>query len=139
MSVCPRGWGWGGWGNTSDVSWDRSHGSVPHYPSKQYTWGPPSLSSPSSRHQIWGPPSSPLSTWGPTLFLYCWLLVVITGNLFSLVHFRTHPAVLTSSGGHRNMHRWQAGGTHPTGMLSCYYLPQTKRAVHIQLECILVY
>ena len=30
-----------------------------------------------------------------------------------------HPMVLTSSGGHRNMYDWQAGGTHPTGMLSC--------------------
>ena len=30
-----------------------------------------------------------------------------------------HPMVLTSSGGHRKMYGWQAGGTHPTGMLSC--------------------
>ena len=29
------------------------------------------------------------------------------------------PPVLTSSGGHWNMYSWQAGGTHPTGMLSC--------------------
>ena len=26
--------------------------------------------------------------------------------------------VLTSSGGHQNTYVWQAGGTHPTGMLS---------------------
>ena len=30
-----------------------------------------------------------------------------------------HP-VLTSGGGHRNTHVWQAGGTHITGMLSCF-------------------
>ena len=30
-----------------------------------------------------------------------------------------HPMVLTSSGGHRKVYGWQAGGTHPTGMLSC--------------------
>ena len=29
------------------------------------------------------------------------------------------PPVLTSSAGHRNMYGWQAGSTHPTGMLSC--------------------
>ena len=28
--------------------------------------------------------------------------------------------VLTSSGGHLNTYGWQAGGTHPTRMLSCY-------------------
>ena len=28
--------------------------------------------------------------------------------------------VLTSSGGHQNTYGWQAGGTHPTGMLSCF-------------------
>ena len=27
---------------------------------------------------------------------------------------------LTSTGGHRNTHSWQADGTHPAGMLSCY-------------------
>ena len=31
----------------------------------------------------------------------------------------TYPGVLTPSGGHQNMYSWQAGGTHPTGMLSC--------------------
>ena len=29
------------------------------------------------------------------------------------------PTLLISSGGHQNMYGWQAGGTHPTGMLSC--------------------
>ena len=32
------------------------------------------------------------------------------------------PLVLTSSGGYQNMNGWQAGGTHPTGMLSCISL-----------------
>ena len=32
----------------------------------------------------------------------------------------THPPpALTPSGGHQNTYGWQAGGTHPTGMLSC--------------------
>ena len=30
------------------------------------------------------------------------------------------PLALTSSGGHRNMYGWQAGGTYPTGMLSWF-------------------
>ena len=29
------------------------------------------------------------------------------------------PLLLTPSGGHQNMYGWQAGGTHPTEMLSC--------------------
>ena len=32
------------------------------------------------------------------------------------------PLLLTPSGGHQNTHGWQVGGTHPTGMLSCYML-----------------
>ena len=30
--------------------------------------------------------------------------------------------VLTLSGGHRNTYGWQAGGTHPTEMLSCFII-----------------
>ena len=32
------------------------------------------------------------------------------------------PQLVTSSGGQQNVYGWQAGGTHPTGMLSnfCY-------------------
>ena len=30
------------------------------------------------------------------------------------------PWVLTPSGGHHNTYSWQTGGTHPTGMLSCF-------------------
>ena len=37
------------------------------------------------------------------------------------------PPVLIPSGSHQNMYGWQASGTHPTGMLSCYH-PQTKFA-----------
>ena len=29
------------------------------------------------------------------------------------------PLVLTPSGSHQNIYGWKAGGTHPTGMLSC--------------------
>ena len=29
------------------------------------------------------------------------------------------PLALTPSAGHQNTYGWQAGGTHPTGMLSC--------------------
>ena len=31
----------------------------------------------------------------------------------------TQPLLLTPSGSHQNMYGWRAGGTHPTGMLSC--------------------
>ena len=53
---------------------------------------------------------------------YCHL-IVITGDLLKLVHLRTYPrpTVLTSSGGHRNMYSWLAGGTHPAGMLFCLF------------------
>ena len=52
-----------------------------------------------------------------------WHLVVITKDLFELVHLRTYPLpqpVLISSGSHKNMHGWQAGSTHPTEILSCF-------------------
>ena len=32
------------------------------------------------------------------------------------------PLVLTPSGSHQNTYGWQAGGTHPTGMLSCIHV-----------------
>ena len=35
-----------------------------------------------------------------------------------LVLLRAYPTVVTPSGGHRNTYGWQAGSTHPTGMLS---------------------
>ena len=45
-----------------------------------------------------------------------------TGDLFKLVHLRTHPpppAILTFSGSHQNTCSWQAGGKYPTAMLFC--------------------
>ena len=65
-----------------------------------------------------------------------WHLVVITGNLFKLVHLRIYPLtppppqlVPTPSGGHRNTYGWQAGGTHHTGMYSCCCRGAVVRAV----------
>ena len=44
----------------------------------------------------------------------------------------THPLLLTPTGGHQNMYGWQAGGTHPTGVLSCFKL---KLQIHLLLYC----
>ena len=39
----------------------------------------------------------------------------------------TYPSpVLTPSGSHQNMYSGQAGGTHPTGMLSCCFVNTNK-------------
>ena len=67
------------------------------------------------------PPDTRHGTYSPQPH-YCHL-IVITGELLKLVHLRTYPrpTVLTSSGGHRNMKSWLAGGTHPTGMLFCLF------------------
>ena len=35
-------------------------------------------------------------------------------------HTHTHTQVLTPSEDHQNKCGWQAGGTHPNGMLSCW-------------------
>ena len=32
---------------------------------------------------------------------------------------KLHYKIGRSKGGHRNIYCWEAGGTHPTGMLSC--------------------
>ena len=48
-------------------------------------------------------------TWGPTPSCY-WHLVVITGDLFKLVHLRTYPLpppLLTPSGDYWNTYSWQ--------------------------------
>ena len=42
------------------------------------------------------------------------------------------PLVLTPSGGHHNTYSWQAGGMHPTGMLSCYR-PQVAKVMFLQV------
>ena len=98
----------------------------------------------------WDVGTSP--TWHRTYPLPCqWHLVVNTGDLFKLVHLRTHTStspqiMLPSSSGHWNTYSWQTSSTHPTGMLSCYY-PLTKlregnvftpvcHSVHMGVVCI---
>ena len=39
-----------------------------------------------------------------------------------LVHSPPSPQLQTASGDHQNTYSWQAGSTHPTGMLSCFYM-----------------
>ena len=36
--------------------------------------------------------------------------------------WNTHAPILTPSGSHHNTNIWQVGGTHPTGMFSCWIL-----------------
>ena len=85
--------------STLHASWDRSHGRVPPPP---------------PRHQTWD--LAPTNIWWFSL------------DLFKL-HLRINlsPLVLTSSGGHKNTHGWQAGSTHFTGMLSCLDLFFTSK------------
>ena len=71
-----------------------------------------------------GPTPPPMDT-----YPHCWYLVAITGDLFKLVHWGgphppPPPMVLTASGGAatETQYSWQAGCTHPTGMLSCVKL-----------------
>ena len=78
------------------TSWDRSHGRVPPPP---------------PRHQVWEP-SPP----------YYWHLVVITGDLFKLVHLRIYPSP------QQYWHLVVATETCTVG----------KQAVRILLECCLV-
>ena len=108
-------WGWGV--GTSHTSWDRPHVRVP-----------PPLP---SRHQTWGP--TPFFPWTSDLLgtyplpaTDIWWLSLRPVQICSiedLLHCSppppTNPLVLVSSGGHRNTYGWQAGGTHPTGMMSC--------------------
>ena len=64
---------------------------------------------------VQGPRASDLEPPGPSLAPWYWHLVAITRDLFKRVSFRT-PSRLWSKYG------LQMGGTHPTGMLSCYIL-----------------
>ena len=74
-------------------------------------------------HHTWwspAPPPFPLQTSDPPL-----LLLISGGHHGRLLQTCSleglHlPTVLTSSGGHQNTYSWQAGGTHPTGMPSCF-------------------
>ena len=46
-----------------------------------------------------------------------------------------HPLLLTSSGSHQNMYHWQAGGTHPSGMISfCKYSPIAAAQLLINID-----
>ena len=86
---------------------------------------PPSPN-PCPKHQTWEPtPSDLLLTSGGH-----------HGDLFKLIHLRTYPPpVLTSSDCHRNTYSRQAGGIHPTGMLSyLIFSPASAKA-----ECLCVY
>ena len=94
----------------------RSQGTPPP---RHQTWAP-TPQPPFPRHRTWAPPHSP-----GHLPPCCWHLVVTIGDLFKLGHLRTtppptpSPPVLTSNDGYRKTYGWQAGGAHPTGMLSC--------------------
>ena len=73
-------------------------------------------------HYLWckaPPPTWHMGTYPPLL-----TSDIIIVHLFKLVHLRTNQPT-PNSGNHWNMYRWQAGNTHPTGMISCY-CPQTK-------------
>ena len=86
-----------------------SHGRVPPFPSpkRHQTWTPIPLS-PFPRHQTW------LSTSGGKPWKH-----VQTCSLEDLPPPPTISTVVTSRSDHRNTYGWQAGGTHPTWMLSC--------------------
>ena len=43
------------------------------------------------------------------------------------------PPVLTPNGNYHNTYDWQAGGTHPTGMLSCCICDCDKGAIDTEV------
>ena len=107
-------------------SLDRSYGRV--HPK---TWDLDTLLPAPSGHGTWIPDPTPRHRMlipyhpcqhGPGKSTPCyWHLVVITRDLFKLVHLWTPPhPVLTPSGSHQKTYSWQAGSGHPTGMLSCF-------------------
>ena len=102
---------------TSNKSWDRSHGRIPQL----------------SRHQSWGPNPSPTSdVW--------WWSLKTCSNLF--MWGPTPPPGVTSSGGNWNWstYGFQAGGMHPTGMLSCYiYFDSDRSRSHSHSFLFLIY
>ena len=77
-------------------------------PPQLQTWG---LPNPSLQTSDIGTLSLSPQTWdmGPP---YQWHLLAITGDLFKPVYLTTSPPPTGTYG-------WHAGGTHPTGMLSC--------------------
>ena len=66
------------------------------------TYSPP-------RHKTWVPTP-------PTATYIWWSSLETCSNVSTC---GPTSIVLTSSGGHWNMHSWEVGSTHPTGMLSC--------------------
>ena len=109
LSLCS-----GGGVGTSHVSWDR----FPPLPWTSdlgtYLHIRPGDLCATPWHQTWDLPPPLLLTSGG----HHWRPV----QTCSLEDLPLPQPVLKSSGGHRNMYSWQMGGTHPIGMLSCYYL-----------------
>ena len=75
--------------------------------------------------------TSPLLDMGPH-WTGTWDLVAITGNQFKLVHFR-HPPPTGSDMWWLSKHvrSAEAGGTHPTGKISCYCIVKSQWAVSL--------
>ena len=71
-------------------------------------------------------PNSPLQTSGG----HHWRPV----KTCSLEDLPPPPFILTSSGGYQNTYGWQAGGTHPTGMLSCLLGKCISRNLQMDLQ-----
>ena len=104
----------------SQLSVCHSVQGFPMWPVPMMHWDMGNPPIPDTKYGTSSSPSPRIANMGPTPSPCYWHLVVITGDLFKLAHLRTHPLmVLTSSGGHQNMHGRQANGTHPTGMLFC--------------------
>ena len=102
-----------------------SHMCLSVYPSTEcspcdhYPWcigplGPP---------RTWGPASPASENW--------WQSLVTYSNVFTWGPTPTPSGTDIWWHGHRSMYCWQAGGTHPTGMLSCN-TPEAIRA-HLTL------
>ena len=82
----------------------------PPIPPKHGTWVPP--------NPIWGLGTYPY----PTTDIW-WSSLENCSNLFTLGP--TPALILTHSGGHQDMYGWQAGGTHPIGMLFLFNIRLT--------------
>ena len=104
--------------------------TVPNPPTPDM--GPGNLPHPSNMNSgdIAPLPSPIYGTWLPTPLSLptatdIWWSILET---CSLVHLRTHlptHLILRPSGGHQNTYGLQVGGTHPTGMLSCFLIIST--------------
>ena len=68
-----------------------------------------------SDHQPWDPHPPPRQTWDPPAINIWWPSLENCSNLF--IRGSPPPPVLRSGGW--SSYGWQAGGMHPTGMLSC--------------------